>query len=135
MKRSPGLRSLSSDHHAALVLARRAAVAAAMPDNSGEVVEAWREIIQRFEAELEPHFRQEEAQLLPALVQAGETSLVQRTLAEHAQMRTLAYHRPRSADTLRQLAELLQAHVRFEERELFQLAQARLPEFSLEPSS
>lgn len=127
MKRSPGLRTLSSEHHTALVLARRAAMAATGDDWA----DVWNEVAQYFVAELEPHFCQEE-QLLPALVQTGETLLVERTLAEHVQLRSLVYDRPRDAATLRAFAELLLAHVRFEERELFVIAQARLPEFSLE---
>ena len=131
MKRSPGLRTLSSEHHTGLVLARRAAQAAA----DEEVADTWREVAQRFEAELEPHFRQEEEILLPALVLVGETAIVQRTLAEHAQLRALVYDGPRDAQTLGSFAELLQAHIRFEERELFSIAQTRLPEFSLETPS
>ncbi len=128
MKRSPGLRTLSSEHHTALVLARRAALAA----TSDDVVNAWIEVVKRFEAELEPHFRQEETLLLPPLEQAGESALVQRTLAEHKQMRACIYEKTQDAETLRLFAELLQAHIRFEERELFVIAQTRLPEFSVE---
>lgn len=127
MKRSPGLRALSSEHHTALVLARRA-----LAVSRGEVAETWRDLVQRFERELEPHFRQEEEQLLPALAQAGEKALVQRTLDEHTQLRSLIYHQSHDADTLQAFAELLQSHVRFEERVLFVTAQERLPEFIVE---
>lgn len=127
MKRSPGLRVLSSEHHTALVLARRAARAA----SDDAVASAWREVMERFEAELEPHFLQEETLLLPALAHAGETALVERTLCEHARMRALVHDGPRDAGTLHVFAGLLQAHIRFEERELFVAAQARLPEFSV----
>ena len=127
MKRSSGLRALSSEHHTALTLARRAALAA----ESDNVTNAWSDVEHSFETELEIHFRQEERLLLPALADAGETVLVQRTLAEHAQLRALVYGQARDAETLRSFAELLQAHVRFEERELFEIAQARLPEFSI----
>lgn len=130
MKRSAGLRALSSEHHTALVLAKRAASAVA----SGDWADAWIDVAQRFAAELEPHFRLEEELLLPALMSAGETALVERTLAEHAQLRSLIYRTPHDAASLQTFAELLQAHVRFEERELFVTAQARLTEFSLEIS-
>lgn len=131
MKRSPGLRTLSSEHHTGLVLARRATKAAA----NDQVADTWREVAQRFEAELEPHFHQEEEMLLPALMLVGETAIVQRTLAEHAQLRALVYDGARNAETLGLFAELLQSHIRFEERELFSIAQIRLPEFSLETPS
>lgn len=127
MKRSPGLRALSSEHHTALVLARRA-----LAVSRDEVAETWRDLVRRFDRELEPHFRLEEEQLLPALAQAGEKVLVQRTLDEHTQLRGLIYHQPHNADSLQAFAELLQSHVRFEERELFVTAQERLPEFIVE---
>lgn len=127
MKRSPGLRTLSSEHHTGLVLARRAATAA----TDHEVAMAWSEVEQRFKAELEPHFQQEETMLLPSLREAGEKALVERTLAEHARMRSLIYDEQKNAESLRLFAELLKAHIRFEERQLFETAQARLPEFEL----
>lgn len=126
MKRSPALRALSSEHHTGLVLARRASLAA-----DGDVTAAWNDVAHRFETELEPHFRTEETALLPALAQAGEKAIVERTLAEHAQLRQLIYDRPHTADSLRAFADLLTQHIRFEERELFAAAQARLPDFSL----
>lgn len=128
MKRSPGLRALSSEHHTGLVLARRAALTV----DEEAVATAWRELAHRFVTELEPHFRQEEDRLLPAMAQAGETALVQRTLDEHARMRALIYDLPHNAPNLHAFAEQLQAHIRFEERELFAVAQARLPESFLE---
>ncbi|MCW8828593.1 MAG: hemerythrin domain-containing protein [Gammaproteobacteria bacterium] len=127
MKRSPGLRTLSSEHHTGLVMARRAIQAV----EEGQVADAWQDLALRFEQELEPHFRQEEEQLLPALRQAGEEAIVQRTLEEHAALRALIHDRERDAEALKAFAELLKAHIRFEERELFAIAQARLPEFSL----
>lgn len=127
MKRSSGLRALSSEHHTGLVLARR--IALAVSDEA--VSEAWRDLVQRFETELEPHFRLEETQLLPALAEAGETAIVQRTLEEHARLRALIYELPRNGDNLHAFAQLLQSHIRFEERELFEVAQRCLPAFSL----
>lgn len=127
MKRSAGLRTLSSEHHTGLVLARRAIQAV----EEGQVADAWQDLILKFEQELEPHFRQEEEQLLPALHQLGEEAIVQRTLEEHAALRALIHDRERDAEALKAFAELLKAHIRFEERELFAIAQARLPEFSL----
>ncbi len=115
MKRAPGLRSLSSDHHTALVLARRLLLAV----SAKEVADGWQELTKRFHKELEPHFHLEEEQLLPALARAGETEIVKRTLAEHLQLRGLIDDGPCDAETLRAFAKLLQAHIRFEERELF----------------
>jgi hypothetical protein len=122
MQRHPALRQLSSDHHAGLVLARRARQAAGgSPD---ERQHAWTVLVGRFREELEPHFRLEEDGLLQAMDRAGETRLVQRTLAEHACMRELIAEN--RTENLGKFADLLTAHIRFEEQELFERAQQSL---------
>ncbi len=123
MKRDPRLRTLSSDHHRALVMARRMERA-----GEAEVVptpEMLRELEAFCREELAPHFAQEEKLLLPALERHGEQALVERTLREHAEMMELAEHLEQR-EALRRLAQLLKQHVRFEEQELFEVAQAKL---------
>ncbi len=128
MKRDPRLRSLSSDHHRALVMARKMerASEADRPDASAlQAIEAF------CRDELQPHFVQEEELLLPALERHGEGMLVERTLREHARMLELSERLDRS-EALRELATLLRQHVRFEEQELFEVAQAKLSDAELE---
>jgi IS5 family transposase len=61
------------------------------------------------------------------LAQAGQHALVARTLADHAELRRLAEALATpDADSLLRFADLLGAHVRFEEREVFEAAQASL---------
>ena len=122
MKRHADLQDLSRDHHHALVLARRAAAAAAEP---GEAARVWPSVVQAFEVELEPHFRVEEELLLAPLASAQEHELVQRTQADHARIRELIAGEA-SQQALAELGELLRAHVRFEESELFPTAEAKL---------
>lgn len=124
MQRHPALRKLSSDHHQGLVIARRASKAATQRGEDQARDEAWSEIGRRFAQELEPHFREEEAGLLPALAKVGEAALVARTLREHREMRRMIGEA--DASQLTAFAELLRAHIRFEERELFETAQRRL---------
>ena len=83
--------------------------------------------VRLFASELDPHFRVEEQGILVALARVGENELVQRTLSEHAELRRLAIllSRP-DAVTLLRFADLLAAHVRFEERELFEAAQHQM---------
>lgn len=120
MKRSPQLVPLSREHHTALSLVRRVEKAL-----EGEAAADLREISARvvagFAADLAPHFAEEERWLLPTLSAAGEQLLVDRTLAEHARLRTLADGIGQGADDrlLQEFARLLRDHVRFEERELF----------------
>lgn len=120
MKRLPAFRALSSEHHAGLVLARRALLAT----TTEAVADTWRDVESRFVAELEPHFREEETWLLPALERLGESTLVRRTLDEHSRLRSLVYEQEHDGENLQRFAELLQAHIRFEERELFEMAQS-----------
>ncbi len=123
MKRDPRLHGLSSEHHHALVLARRV----------GEQCGAWSrergaELAARFEAELEPHFLVEEELLLPALRAAGEDLLAARTADDHARLRDAAKRAADGdAEAARSFAATLAEHVRFEERELFPACEASAP--------
>ena len=84
-------------------------------------------VVRLFATELDPHFRVEEQGILVALARAGENELVERTLSEHAELRRLnmLLSHPDAATLLR-FADLLTAHVRFEERELFEAAQHQM---------
>jgi len=123
MKRFPELRDLSEDHHHGLALARKARQAASGGDER-VMAEVWAEVEMQFTAELAPHFAIEETLLAPPLDIAGETALTRRLFEEHHALRECV--RPgggrRSAE-LDRFGELLEAHIRFEERELFDVAQ------------
>lgn len=69
------------------------------------------------------HFREEEEQLFPLVADSEEAKpLITRALLEHQQLHALAGRLASGDQTLiRDVAELLEAHVRFEERELFPL--------------
>ena len=127
MKRHVTLQDLSREHHHALKLAldcRRAAVAQDAAQQNAMIAAC----SARFASELEPHFQIEERDLLPRLAAAGETALVERTLAEHAAIRQLVAALPqRGAGGLEEFAVLMNAHVRFEERQLFAALEKLLP--------
>lgn len=124
MRRFPELRKLSDDHHQGLVLARRARQTAA--GTGGHTVEGvWDEIARRFPAEFEAHFHIEETTLAPALEAAGEVALVAKLQADHAAIRALVEAKNGSAG-LKEFGERMEQHIRFEERELFEAAQAKL---------
>lgn len=118
MKRSPELAGLSRDHHQALsvaLLLRRA--------SSSDQSTAVERFSAYFDAHGADHFDVEEELLGPALGRSpiGATQF-DRMLSEHARLRELgaAATAPEPAtDTLRELGEMLAAHVRFEEREVF----------------
>ena len=123
MKRSPALTPLSRDHHHALSLAMQAGKAA-RSDDADQLQRAADNIRQHYRQTLQAHFAEEERALLPALAQAGNAQLVQRTLDEHAHLHQLMQHANlASPGLLQDFAAAMSAHVRFEERELFTLAE------------
>jgi len=124
MKRSAALTPLSREHHHALSLAMQASKAARSDDAS-----QWQQVAdhirQHYQQTLHIHFAEEERSLLPALAQAGQTGLVQRTLDEHAHLHRLLQHAELASPALLQaFADAMTAHVRFEERELFAMAES-----------
>lgn len=124
MKRLPGLRELSDDHHAGLVLARRCKQAGRA--DAVESLALVRDELQRALAgALGAHFEIEERLLLPALEALGEAEHARRIRDEHRALRALAAE-PARAESLAQLGALLDSHIRFEEREVFEHAQHRL---------
>ncbi len=134
MKRHAALIQHSREHHQALKLARlaRFAVDSGSPEAIKQAAETLRE---QFPSTLETHFCDEEQGLLMQLTAIGQHALVQRTLDEHARLRALndSLKNPDAA-TMATFASLLHDHVRFEERELFQTAQALLYPEEASPS-
>lgn len=122
MKRHPALIPLSHDHHHALVEARRLRDAAGGEGNPEAVAVAFADF---FAAVSVPHFREEEEMLFPLVAGAEEARpLVMEALLDHQRLHALVAQLPRSADvraSMREIGELLEAHVRREERELFPL--------------
>lgn len=126
MQRAEALKSLSREHHEALVLARRASATATDPHSNTARVQCIH-LLERWTQQFEPHFMLEEQTLFPALEQAGHSELVAVALMQHAALRALVA-RLRQGDALALAAwgDAMDTHVRFEERTLFPLAQAVL---------
>jgi hypothetical protein len=132
IRRSAALKPLSSEHHQALLTAFQAkhvsegrAVAGAPAELSAFV-----DHLRRFAADqLAPHFAAEESLIGSAVERAD----LQRLQQEHEQLRvTLASLDTATSDderraTLGLFGTLLEAHVRWEERELFGRIEASLP--------
>jgi len=127
VKRDSYLRDLSSEHHQALALARDIRKVTAGDESSDRMIQHVREV---YRDELRPHFEVEEQAILPALADAGEQALVDRTLLEHQQMAYLVEHLDVD-DNLARFAQALKEHVRFEERILFETCQQKLDQSTL----
>ena len=126
VKRHPALVPLSHDHHHALVEARRLRRAAAA--GAADRCAAAERLIRFFTNEAIAHFRQEEEDLFPLLVDASSASndLLVRALLDHqrlhaavARLRDDVAAGAAAAPSLELTATLLEEHVRFEERQLF----------------
>jgi hemerythrin-like domain-containing protein len=140
MKRHPSLTEFSDDHHQGLVNARRLRRAASgegasSADTALDFLEFW-------QSDTSLHFRKEEEVLLPVLARYGgdfgKQPIVQ-MLTQHALIRGLAMQLSDEfeqdkirEDTLRDLGEHLEAHIRLEEREVFPLIEETLPEHALQ---
>jgi hemerythrin-like domain-containing protein len=129
MKRDERLQPLSRDHHQGLVVALRIKKAAEAGDIDQQMVASTRE---KFQREIEPHFSQEENWLLPALEEVGESDFVARIQREHRELRTLLDDAERDSEKLEAFGKLLNEHIRFEEREVFERAQDVLSEETLD---
>lgn len=131
MKRHPALVPLSHDHHHTLVRARELRRAAADADDASLERVAGR-FRRAFDGGVARHFRDEEELLFPLLgeVEPPPAPLVE-AAAQHARIRALVRRLPDRA-AAGELGELLERHVRLEERELFELVQETAPPEALD---
>jgi hemerythrin-like domain-containing protein len=127
MKRAPELRDLSDHHHRGLVQARRLRRAATgdeanMPEETAEAfLEFWQE-------GTTTHFREEEEVLLPVLARYREDLLgrgLVMGLSDEVKGGSVRL------ETLGSIGELLESHIRLEEREVFSTIEEALPEEAL----
>ncbi len=135
MKRHRALVPLSRDHHHALVEARRLRRAAGGSESRATVVA----FLGFFAAETVRHFREEEELLFPlaeGFAEAREPLL--RARLEHQSLHALVRELNEEVDrdgptakTMRDLGELLEEHIRHEERLLFPLIERLLQDSRL----
>jgi hemerythrin-like domain-containing protein len=129
VQRSEALAPLSRDHHQALETALRLRRA------DDETLDAALARLSSFWASVgRRHFEIEEELLLPALADERWQAMAERVRSEHADIRrrAAALEQEASVDAARELGERLNAHVRFEERELFAHLEAALDAGELE---
>jgi hemerythrin-like domain-containing protein len=140
MKRTPELRTLSEDHHHGLVHARRLRTAAE-GDEAHPAEATAKDFLDFWQRYTAIHFRNEEEVLLPVMARHGGDVTLEplvEMLEGHARIRGLVMRlsdevvggKVRS-ETLREIGEQLEAHVRLEERVVFPLIEGSLPEAAL----
>jgi hemerythrin-like domain-containing protein len=140
MKRHKSLSRLSHDHQHGLALALRLKFSKKPLSSSPEeeISLLNKDLADKFENELRPHFSLEEKYLVPGF---EENNLIKQMLDEHKKLEGLYNKIIDNSEkwTLHQLreklnifGELLDMHIRFEERELFPMIEASLSEEQLE---
>src|SRR5215204_28841 len=134
MKRAAELRGLSDDHHQGLVQARQ--LRRASLGEAGDQAEAAAAFLEFWRKDTSLHFRKEEEVLLPVFARHGGNPVREplgEMLAQHARIRGLVMElgdqvadgevRP---ETLQSIGELLETHIRLEERRVFPLIEETL---------
>ena len=125
MLRDPNLIPLSRQHQHALALCVR--IDRASPIDEAELA-AWQaELVQQFRSEIKVHFTAEEQVLFPVAQRFSELiPLIEDLLTDHAALRgsfALAEEQKLSPTDLFRFAERMSAHIRKEERQLFERLQ------------
>ncbi|WP_066186652.1 hemerythrin domain-containing protein [Gracilibacillus timonensis] len=134
MKRHEALNPLSHHHHHTLTQALELQRAGTEKSQKG-YTELLRDLIGFWERDGNNHFRDEEEVLIPLYLEHAdsiEMDLVKEILYQHAQIRSSIQHlredRQTSYKEMNELGELLNNHVRLEERQLFPLIEQAVPE-------
>src|SRR5262245_3884357 len=138
-KRHPSLIPLSHDHHHGLVLAFR--LREGLPRSrkpADSLQEQAEDAVRFFHDNLVAHFRAEEEALFPAIRTCvpHAVTMLNTLSAEHSEMRVqvgnLAHPLPDDEVSLqtklKAFGDVLERHIRREERELFPLYEANIPE-------
>jgi len=125
LKRHPAIVSFSKDHHFGLLLVWKIRQGLA---NAVDTERISKYVLYFFREDLEKHFREEEQLLFCKL--PAEDPLRQRAEADHQFIYKLVMdiaNRKDDVVLLKELANELEKHIRFEERELFNHLQQSIP--------
>lgn len=118
IKRSTELVPLSRDHHSGLLLCWKIKTGIQKGISVERIANY---VVFYYHAHLEEHFRQEEEYIFP--LPGNEDPLIQKAVAEHREITGLVTQLenevPTGYEHLEKLMNLLESHIRYEERELF----------------
>jgi hemerythrin-like domain-containing protein len=138
MKRHPALIPLSRDHHNGLVQALR--LRRAVDGDASARLAAAREFVEFFRNEERVHLRDEEEELFPLFLRhvQSQPAPLREARVQHMELegfaRTLEIALAAGIadrETLNAAGELLDAHIRLEERQLFPLIEELVPDDEL----
>ncbi len=133
-QRHEALLQFSYDHHHGLVMSHRLQrYVQQYGSNASVVIELGRVIVGFFDKELADHFKQEEEILFPAMeVELGDLPVIAELREERTRLRSLVewmrtHQSGVSVDDIRSFADLLESHIRKEERVLFKTFEEQIP--------
>lgn len=118
LKRHPGLQPLSREHHEGLLLCwkiRKGLNTSVDPERIKSYANWF------FENKLVPHFKIEESAVFPVL--GNDHPEGRKALNQYEQLIVLFRGQFNTSEILEQLPEALENHIRFEERQLFNMIQ------------
>jgi len=127
IKRDPALKEYSKDHHQALLLCWKIQVGFSK-GIAAERIKAYSDWF--YENHILEHFQLEEKYMFPVL--GNEHKLIVQALDEHKILLALFTDTIHIEDSLKQIQTLLKAHIRFEERVLFNEIQSAATPLELE---
>jgi hemerythrin-like domain-containing protein len=131
MKRNKNLIELSRDHHHGLLLGWKIKQGL---KKQAAVIEIIKYVAYFAQEALFKHFEAEENQILVYLLPDDEHGKI--VMKEHTEIRTLIQQlissKPKDSAGLMRLAEVLEAHIRYEEREFFPYLESTLAADELE---
>lgn len=125
IKRNESLRNVSRDHHFGLLFCwkLRTGLKTVEPIRIKHYADHF------YKVHLLPHFKLEERYIFPLL--GEEHTLVQKAMEDHKKLTRLFEEKDCSADSLTRIEQLLEEHIRFEERVLFKELQRVVQEDQL----
>jgi hemerythrin-like domain-containing protein len=123
IKRSESLVPLSHDHHHGLVVVRHIRNGLKLKTHPGRITAYVRDF---WQGDLQRHFKEEETVVFSLLPQSDPG--IQQALLEHRQLSSLIEQMDdeSEAELFAAFADLLETHIRFEERRLFPAIEQRL---------
>ena len=125
MKRHPALYTLSHDHHQGLILAQQIKKGAPQYKGMPSTLDGRKEYtITFYKTDLVKHFQDEEVILFPAVKNKNDDldKKIAEIISEHRKMETLIRDLEKTdqlENALDEFGQLLEKHIRKEERELF----------------
>lgn len=123
LKRHPALQGISREHHQALMLVfnlKKGLEKGVTPERLAHYSKWF------YTHYLKQHLAEEESIIFPLL--GEQHPLIKKALKEHQKISAYLSGELKSSNELLNFAKFLEAHIRFEERELFELIQERCKE-------